>query len=57
MNNPVHSPPTPNPAPQPSKPAPWVIILVVVFVFCCCVVGVIGLAGAFGPEILTELGF
>jgi hypothetical protein len=33
-----------------------VIVLIVVLVLCCCLVGAIGLAFAFGPDLMTELG-
>ncbi|MBI4731741.1 MAG: hypothetical protein HY781_06380 [Chloroflexi bacterium] len=54
MDEPVVTPPAP---PQPSKPATWVIVLVVVLVLCCCLFGIAGLLFAFGPEILSALGF
>ncbi len=44
------------PPPGPTKPKTWVIVLVIFVVLCCCLFGVIGLAIAFGPEILNSFG-
>jgi hypothetical protein len=36
--------------------SPWLIVVLVVVLSCCLCIGLCGLLGAFGPDILHELG-
>ena len=47
--------PLPPPAP-PERMNPALIAILVIVLSCCLCVGLCGLLGAFGPDILHELG-
>jgi hypothetical protein len=41
---------------SPDRISPWLIVVLVIVMACCLCIGLCGLLGAFGPDILHELG-